>query len=186
MTERVAQIKTVVSSFPRPVVIVMRYLFAFLHQWVLLSLPWRPLSSFQTWLWCAVITCVRSVCSVSPSTVMKTWCSPITWPCALDPVCSEGAMKWPWHLRSMMLSRPLFFIVRASIPGRPNSRARSMRNAWLWSRNIGESYIDTPLTCTFISYSDLFFTFSLVFSVNQSQRRAKEMLNIFPAKRVRK
>ncbi|XP_016404701.1 SLIT-ROBO Rho GTPase-activating protein 3-like isoform X4 [Sinocyclocheilus rhinocerous] len=31
MTEKVAQIKTVVSSFPRPVVIVMRYLFAFLH-----------------------------------------------------------------------------------------------------------------------------------------------------------
>lgn len=31
MTERVAQIKTLVSSFPRPVVIVMRYLFAFLH-----------------------------------------------------------------------------------------------------------------------------------------------------------
>ncbi|XP_057175042.1 SLIT-ROBO Rho GTPase-activating protein 3 isoform X3 [Triplophysa rosa] len=30
-TERVAQVKTVVSSFPRPVVIVMRYLFAFLH-----------------------------------------------------------------------------------------------------------------------------------------------------------
>ncbi|XP_056590012.1 SLIT-ROBO Rho GTPase-activating protein 3 isoform X2 [Triplophysa dalaica] len=30
-TERIAQIKTVVSSFPRPVVIVMRYLFAFLH-----------------------------------------------------------------------------------------------------------------------------------------------------------
>ncbi len=37
MTEKVAQIKTVVSSFPRPVIIVMRYLFAFLHQWVLLS-----------------------------------------------------------------------------------------------------------------------------------------------------
>uniref|UniRef100_A0A8C1WEP5 SLIT-ROBO Rho GTPase-activating protein 3-like n=1 Tax=Cyprinus carpio TaxID=7962 RepID=A0A8C1WEP5_CYPCA len=31
MTEKVAQIKTVVSSFPRPVIIVMRYLFAFLH-----------------------------------------------------------------------------------------------------------------------------------------------------------
>ncbi|XP_051735762.1 SLIT-ROBO Rho GTPase-activating protein 3 isoform X2 [Ctenopharyngodon idella] len=31
MTEKVVQIKTVVSSFPRPVVIVMRYLFAFLH-----------------------------------------------------------------------------------------------------------------------------------------------------------
>ncbi|XP_016100699.1 SLIT-ROBO Rho GTPase-activating protein 3-like isoform X3 [Sinocyclocheilus grahami] len=31
MTEKVAQIKTIVSSFPRPVVIVMRYLFAFLH-----------------------------------------------------------------------------------------------------------------------------------------------------------
>ncbi|XP_051961561.1 SLIT-ROBO Rho GTPase-activating protein 3-like isoform X3 [Xyrauchen texanus] len=31
MTERVAQIKSVVSLFPRPVVIVMRYLFAFLH-----------------------------------------------------------------------------------------------------------------------------------------------------------
>ncbi|XP_072512570.1 SLIT-ROBO Rho GTPase-activating protein 3 isoform X4 [Salminus brasiliensis] len=31
MTERAAQIKTVVSSFPRPVIIVMRYLFAFLH-----------------------------------------------------------------------------------------------------------------------------------------------------------
>ncbi|KAA0706978.1 SLIT-ROBO Rho GTPase-activating protein 3 [Triplophysa tibetana] len=30
-TERVAQVKSVVSSFPRPVVIVMRYLFAFLH-----------------------------------------------------------------------------------------------------------------------------------------------------------
>ncbi|KAG9269562.1 SLIT-ROBO Rho GTPase-activating protein 3 isoform X1 [Astyanax mexicanus] len=31
MTERAAQIKTVVSSFPRPIIIVMRYLFAFLH-----------------------------------------------------------------------------------------------------------------------------------------------------------
>ncbi|XP_042606997.1 SLIT-ROBO Rho GTPase-activating protein 3-like isoform X3 [Cyprinus carpio] len=31
MTEKVAQVKTVVSSFPRPVIIVMRYLFAFLH-----------------------------------------------------------------------------------------------------------------------------------------------------------
>uniref|UniRef100_A0A4W4GLF0 Rho GTPase activating protein 4a n=1 Tax=Electrophorus electricus TaxID=8005 RepID=A0A4W4GLF0_ELEEL len=31
VSERAAQIKTVVSSFPRPVVIVMRYLFAFLH-----------------------------------------------------------------------------------------------------------------------------------------------------------
>lgn len=31
MTEKVAQIKSVVSSFPRPVIIVMRYLFAFLH-----------------------------------------------------------------------------------------------------------------------------------------------------------
>uniref|UniRef100_A0A672LNU0 Rho GTPase activating protein 4 n=1 Tax=Sinocyclocheilus grahami TaxID=75366 RepID=A0A672LNU0_SINGR len=31
MTEKVAQIKTVVSSFPRPVIIVMRYLFDFLH-----------------------------------------------------------------------------------------------------------------------------------------------------------
>ncbi|XP_048033507.1 SLIT-ROBO Rho GTPase-activating protein 3 isoform X2 [Megalobrama amblycephala] len=31
MTEKVVQIKTIVSSFPRPVVIVMRYLFAFLH-----------------------------------------------------------------------------------------------------------------------------------------------------------
>lgn len=31
MTERATQIKTVVSSFPRPVIIVMRYLFAFLH-----------------------------------------------------------------------------------------------------------------------------------------------------------
>ncbi|XP_065142133.1 SLIT-ROBO Rho GTPase-activating protein 3 isoform X3 [Paramisgurnus dabryanus] len=31
ITEKVAQIKTLVSSFPRPVVIVMRYLFAFLH-----------------------------------------------------------------------------------------------------------------------------------------------------------
>ncbi|XP_067302575.1 SLIT-ROBO Rho GTPase-activating protein 3 isoform X2 [Pseudorasbora parva] len=31
MTEKVAQIKAVVSTFPRPVVIVMRYLFAFLH-----------------------------------------------------------------------------------------------------------------------------------------------------------
>ncbi|XP_050952070.1 SLIT-ROBO Rho GTPase-activating protein 3 isoform X3 [Labeo rohita] len=31
MTEKVAQIKTVVSSFARPIAIVMRYLFAFLH-----------------------------------------------------------------------------------------------------------------------------------------------------------
>ncbi|XP_052396414.1 SLIT-ROBO Rho GTPase-activating protein 3 isoform X1 [Carassius gibelio] len=31
MTEKVAQLKTVVSSFPRPVIIVIRYLFAFLH-----------------------------------------------------------------------------------------------------------------------------------------------------------
>ncbi|XP_051517727.1 SLIT-ROBO Rho GTPase-activating protein 3-like isoform X2 [Myxocyprinus asiaticus] len=31
MTERIAQIKSLASSFPRPVVIVMRYLFAFLH-----------------------------------------------------------------------------------------------------------------------------------------------------------
>lgn len=31
MTEKVVQIKAVVSTFPRPVVIVMRYLFAFLH-----------------------------------------------------------------------------------------------------------------------------------------------------------
>ncbi|KAI4888913.1 hypothetical protein NFI96_028871 [Prochilodus magdalenae] len=31
VTERAAQIKTLVSSFPRPVIIVMRYLFAFLH-----------------------------------------------------------------------------------------------------------------------------------------------------------
>uniref|UniRef100_A0A8C2PP71 Rho GTPase activating protein 4b n=1 Tax=Cyprinus carpio TaxID=7962 RepID=A0A8C2PP71_CYPCA len=31
MTEKVEQVKTVVSSFPRPVIIVMRYLFAFLH-----------------------------------------------------------------------------------------------------------------------------------------------------------
>lgn len=31
MTEKVAQIKSVVSSYPRPVIIVMRYLFAFLH-----------------------------------------------------------------------------------------------------------------------------------------------------------
>ncbi|XP_067227926.1 SLIT-ROBO Rho GTPase-activating protein 3 isoform X2 [Chanodichthys erythropterus] len=31
MTEKVAQIKTIVSSFHKPVVIVMRYLFAFLH-----------------------------------------------------------------------------------------------------------------------------------------------------------
>ncbi|XP_077070472.1 SLIT-ROBO Rho GTPase-activating protein 3 isoform X2 [Siphateles boraxobius] len=31
MTEKVVQIKTIVSTFPRPVIIVMRYLFAFLH-----------------------------------------------------------------------------------------------------------------------------------------------------------
>ncbi|XP_026097880.1 SLIT-ROBO Rho GTPase-activating protein 3-like isoform X3 [Carassius auratus] len=31
MTEKVVQLKTIVSSFPRPVLIVMRYLFAFLH-----------------------------------------------------------------------------------------------------------------------------------------------------------
>ncbi|XP_073678987.1 SLIT-ROBO Rho GTPase-activating protein 3 isoform X2 [Garra rufa] len=31
MTEKVAQIKTIVSSFSRPIAIVMRYLFAFLH-----------------------------------------------------------------------------------------------------------------------------------------------------------
>ncbi|XP_059383578.1 SLIT-ROBO Rho GTPase-activating protein 3-like isoform X2 [Carassius carassius] len=31
MTEKVVQVKTIVSSFPRPVLIVMRYLFAFLH-----------------------------------------------------------------------------------------------------------------------------------------------------------
>ncbi|XP_043080574.1 SLIT-ROBO Rho GTPase-activating protein 3 isoform X3 [Puntigrus tetrazona] len=31
MTEKVAQIKIIISSFPRPVIIVMRYLFAFLH-----------------------------------------------------------------------------------------------------------------------------------------------------------
>ncbi|XP_030624280.1 SLIT-ROBO Rho GTPase-activating protein 3 [Chanos chanos] len=31
MTERAAQIKAIISTFPRPVVIVMRYLFAFLH-----------------------------------------------------------------------------------------------------------------------------------------------------------
>ncbi|KAL4655487.1 SLIT-ROBO Rho GTPase-activating protein 3-like isoform X1 [Arapaima gigas] len=31
VTERAAQIKSVVSTFPRPVVVVMRYLFAFLH-----------------------------------------------------------------------------------------------------------------------------------------------------------
>uniref|UniRef100_A0AAR2J7A8 SLIT-ROBO Rho GTPase activating protein 3 n=1 Tax=Pygocentrus nattereri TaxID=42514 RepID=A0AAR2J7A8_PYGNA len=31
VAERAAQIKTVISSFPRPIIIVMRYLFAFLH-----------------------------------------------------------------------------------------------------------------------------------------------------------
>ncbi|CAM4680571.1 unnamed protein product [Leuciscus chuanchicus] len=31
VTEKVVQIKTIVSTFPRPVIIVMRYLFAFLH-----------------------------------------------------------------------------------------------------------------------------------------------------------
>ncbi|XP_028848310.1 SLIT-ROBO Rho GTPase-activating protein 3 isoform X2 [Denticeps clupeoides] len=31
VTERAVQIKTVISTFPRPIVIVMRYLFAFLH-----------------------------------------------------------------------------------------------------------------------------------------------------------
>lgn len=30
--ERAAQLKTVISSYPEPVIIVMRYLFAFLHQ----------------------------------------------------------------------------------------------------------------------------------------------------------
>lgn len=30
--ERAAQLKAVISSFPEPIVIVMRYLFAFLHQ----------------------------------------------------------------------------------------------------------------------------------------------------------
>lgn len=32
--ERAAQLKAVISSFPEPAIIVMRYLFAFLHQWV--------------------------------------------------------------------------------------------------------------------------------------------------------
>lgn len=31
-TERAAQLKITISSYPEPVVIVMRYLFAFLHQ----------------------------------------------------------------------------------------------------------------------------------------------------------
>lgn len=32
VTEKAAQIKVIVSTFPRPLLIVMRYLFAFLNQ----------------------------------------------------------------------------------------------------------------------------------------------------------
>lgn len=39
--ERAAQLKAVISSFPEPIVIVMRYLFAFLHQWVFESVITR-------------------------------------------------------------------------------------------------------------------------------------------------
>lgn len=32
--ERATQLKAVISTYPKPIIIVMRYLFAFLHQWV--------------------------------------------------------------------------------------------------------------------------------------------------------
>lgn len=101
--ERAAQLKLVISSYLHPVIVVMRYLFAFLHQWVffiedkvwIIMNEWMFFfcdSTYNLSNCCLpqfIIVCVR-LCSLPPvclSTVTRIWCSLTTWLCVSAPAC---------------------------------------------------------------------------------------------------